>query len=178
MAIFLTGYRGSGKTTAGILAAQKLSKKFLDSDAILVTVAGKSIKEIFEQNGEKYFRELEFLLVKQLANLKDEVIALGGGALLRPESRANIKAGKHHVIYLRCDPQELHRRIHADPKTAASRPSLTHLGGGLEEITQLLSEREPIYKECMTHEIDVTNLSAEEAAEEIARKARRRMENG
>ena len=64
--------------------------------------------------------------------------------------RALLKDSSHDRVFLRCDPRVLHDRIHADPLTAQSRPSLTHLGGGMEEITKLLAVREPLYRSVMT----------------------------
>src|SRR6188768_870876 len=143
MSVFLIGYRGSGKSTVGRKLADRLWQTFLDSDELIVKQAGMTIKEIFEKEGEAGFRDRESLIVRELAMLDDHVIGLGGGAVLREESRQAIKAGNHKVIYLKCEAAELHRRIHADPETAANRPALSHLGGGLDEIKQLLAVREP-----------------------------------
>jgi len=71
------------------------------------------------------------------------------------------------VVYLRCKPEELHRRIQADQDTARTRPALTPLGGNVEEIRQLLAAREPIWLATRTHELDVTELSADEAVLEV-----------
>jgi shikimate kinase len=169
MSVFLIGYRGSGKSTIGRLLADRLWQTFLDSDELIVKQAGKSIKEIFASEGEPGFRDRESAVVRELAMLSDHVIALGGGAVLREENRNVLRKDGHKIIYLRCEAAELHRRIHADPQTAANRPALTGLGGGIEEIERLLGEREPIYRACMTAELDVTNLSPEEATVYIAR---------
>ena len=169
MSVFLIGYRGSGKTTIGRRLADRLWQTFLDSDELIVRAAGMSIKEIFAAEGEAGFRDRESTVVRELAMLNDHVVALGGGAVLRSENRQAIAAGGHKMIYLRCDADELFRRIHADPETAANRPALTGLGGGLAEIQRLLAEREPIYRQCMSAELDVTHLSPEEATTYIAR---------
>ncbi|MGC4030709.1 MAG: shikimate kinase [Tepidisphaeraceae bacterium] len=71
-------------------------------------------------------------------------------------------------IYLHADAQTLHDRIHADPNTVASRPALTHLGGGVEEIAGLLEKRLPLYREVATVELDVSRLSVDEVVEELA----------
>ena len=169
MSVFLIGYRGSGKSTIGRLLADRLWQTFLDSDELIVKQAGKSIKEIFDSEGEPGFRDREAAVVRELAMLSDHVIALGGGAVLREENRNVLRKDGHKIIYLRCEPAELHRRIHADPQTAENRPALTGLGGGFEEIERLLADREPIYRACMTAELDVTNLSPEDATVYIAR---------
>ena len=169
MSIFLIGYRGSGKTTIGRKLADRLWQTFVDTDELIVRKAGKSIREIFEQQGEAAFRDLETQVIREAALLNDHVIALGGGAVLREENRQEIKRDPHKIIYLKCDPEELHQRIAADPSTASMRPSLTNLGGGMDEIREVLSEREPVYREVMTAELDVTHLSPEDAVVYIVR---------
>ena len=163
MSVILVGYRGSGKTTVGRKLADRLWQTFVDSDEQIVKKAGKAIKEIFENEGESRFRELESQVLQEVCTLQDHVISLGGGAVLRPENRELLKHSGHKRIYLRCDPAVLHQRIAADPQTAATRPSLTALGGSVEEIRQLLAQREPLYREVMTSELDVTSLSPDEA---------------
>src|SRR3954447_24604374 len=130
MSVFLIGYRGSGKSTVGRRLADRLWQEFLDSDDLIVRQAGMTIRDIFESEGEDGFRDRESTVVRELATLPDDhVIALGGGAVLREENREALRDGTHKVIYLKCEPAELHRRIHADPQTAAARPALTALGG-------------------------------------------------
>src|SRR5215217_1251232 len=130
MSVFLIGYRGSGKSTVGRRLADRLWQSFHDSDELVVKQAGMTIKEIFAAEGEAGFRDRESAVVRELAMLDDHVVALGGGAVLRQQNRDALKAAGHKVIYLRCEPQELLKRIHADPATAANRPALTGLGGG------------------------------------------------
>jgi shikimate kinase len=169
VSVILIGYRGSGKTTIGKKLADRLWQKFVDTDQMIVATAGKTIREIFEQQGEEHFRDLETDAVRQACELTDHVIALGGGAVLREENREIIKNSKLKRIYLRCEAQILFQRIAGDPQTAANRPALTHLGGSIEEVCKLLAEREPFYRDVMTNELDVTNLSPVEALVHIAR---------
>ena len=169
MSIVLIGYRGSGKTTIGEKLANRLWQELVDTDKLIVKKAGKTIADLFEQDGEQRFRDIETEVVKEVAKLQDVVISLGGGAVLREENRHALKDAGHKVIYLKCDPEVLHRRIEADAATSLMRPSLTHLGGGLDEIEKVLAEREPIYRSAMTAELDVTNLSPEDAVVYIVR---------
>ena len=70
---------------------------------------------------------------------------------------------------MRCEAAVLLKRIQADPATASNRPPLSSLGGGLQEVESMLKMREPLYREVMTAELDVTNLDLEEAMKYVAR---------
>ncbi len=171
MNVVLIGYRGSGKTTAGRLLADRLWRPFADLDERIVARAGCSIREIFDQQGEEAFRAMESAELADLLSQDDQIISLGGGAILREHNRSMLAAptAAARVIYLRCEPDELHRRIHADSATAAARPPLTALGGGIDEITQLLALREPLYRAVANAELDVTHLTPQETVVYLAR---------
>ena len=169
MSVALIGYRGSGKSSVGKRLADRLWQPFVDTDELVVAKAGKSIRDIFAQQGEAGFRDLESEVVAEVCKTPEQVIALGGGAVLREENCAAIKAAGLKVIYLKCEPEELARRIAADPTTDASRPALTDLGGGIEEIRKVLAEREAIYRSVMTGELDVTHLTPQDAVVYITR---------
>lgn len=165
MTIVLIGLRGSGKTTTGRRLADNLWLPFVDLDERIVKNAGRSIREIFESDGEATFRALESQALGEVfAEKGEQIIALGGGAPLAEENRQMLSASGAKIIYLRCQPAELHRRIQADPVTQENRPHLTPYAGGVKEIEHLLAVREPIYRQCMTTELDVTNLTPQEAA--------------
>jgi shikimate kinase len=163
MSIVLIGSRGSGKTTIGRKLADRLWQTFVDVDDLIVRRVGKSIKDIFDQDGEPRFRDVESEVVREVARLADHVIGVGGGTLMREENRQALKDAGHKLIYLRCEPEELHRRIESDPQSKLTRPNLTDLGGGIEEIEHLISVREPVYRQSMHAELDVTHLTPEEA---------------
>ena len=165
----LIGYRGSGKTSIGKRLADRLWQKCVDTDEMVVAKAGKSIADIFQQDGEAKFRALETEAVKEAAAINEVVIALGGGAPLREENRRLIKDAGHRVIYLKCEPEELLKRIRSDPDTPQSRPNLTEFGGGIEEISKVLAEREPIYRQMADAELEVTYLTPDEAMVYIVR---------
>jgi shikimate kinase len=169
MSIVLIGYRGSGKTTIGKRLADRLWQPFVDTDELVVRKAGKPIAQIFQEDGEPAFREHEAQVVREVSLLQDHVISLGGGAVLSEENPRTLKAAGHKLIYLKCDPQVLLQRIQSDPASAANRPSLSDLGGGIEEIHKVLAEREPIYRQVKDAELDVTNLTPQEAVVYIVR---------
>ncbi len=168
MSIVLVGYRGSGKTTIGRAVAGILNWPFVDADEEIVKRAGKTIKEIFAQDGEDAFRELETDVVKLLMTKKSCVISLGGGAVMREENRNAVLAAKATVVYLLADAETLYERIRADVKTAENRPALTGLQG-VDEVRHLLKTRTPGYLAVMTNVLDVNKLSVETAAERISK---------
>ncbi|HET6249598.1 MAG TPA: shikimate kinase [Tepidisphaeraceae bacterium] len=155
----LIGYRGSGKTTVGKLLADELHCRSVDIDQCIVSAAGKSIREIFEEAGEPAFRDLETKCIGEAMRLQNAVVSFGGGALDREENRKMMTAADCRLIYLRCEPAELLRRIRSDPQTAVNRPNLTALGGGIDEIQAVLARREPVWRGMIVAEIDVTALS-------------------
>jgi shikimate kinase len=168
MSVALIGYRGCGKSTIGHRLADRLWQKFFDLDELVVCKAGKTVRQIFEEDGEAQYRNIEAECLRTLED-SDHVLAPGGGALDREENRQLIKSRYSKIIYLRCDPQTLLNRIQADPKSGDTRPSLTSLGGGIEEIKLKLAQRDPIYRQVMTSELDVTNLTPEDAVVYIVR---------
>ena len=170
MSIVLIGYRGSGKTTVGRLLAQQMGWPFVDLDELIVNRAGMTIRQIFERHGEAEFRRIESSSLVEAITLKDHVISLGGGAILSPDNRSTISGSGHWVFYLSAHPAELHRRIVNDPATAANRPNLTGLGGGVEEIIKLLASREALYREVMSQEIVVAGKTVAEVCSELHRK--------
>jgi shikimate kinase len=162
MSILLIGYRGSGKTTLGRGLASHLKWPFIDLDERIMGGAGMSIRDIFQQHGESVFRKWETEHLLEILPLDHHVISLGGGAVLAEENRRAIAKAGHVVIYLKATPEELHRRIAADPATAAQRPGLTRLGGTVEEVRELLAQREPIYQQVKTIQFDVTSTPADQ----------------
>ncbi len=163
--IFLIGYRGAGKTTVARLLAEKLGWPWLDADAVLEEQAGKSIRQIFADDGEQAFRDLESAVLRELCELENHVIATGGGVVMREENRACIKRGV--VIWLRAAADVLWRRMQEDTTTAERRPNLAQ--GGLAEIEELLRAREPLYEACSDFTVDVGESSAGEIADIIGK---------
>src|SRR5688572_247824 len=168
MSIVLIGYRGCGKTSVGRKLADRLWQPFVDTDDLVVKKAGKNIKEIFEQDGEERFRQIEAEVIKDVAKLQEHVVALGGGGATRQENVKVLRDAGHKLIYLRCEPAELYKRIQADPNSPLTRPNLT-AQGGVEEIQAVMAEREPAYRAAAQAELDVTHLSVDEALVYVTR---------
>lgn len=139
--IVLIGLMGAGKSTIGMLLAQKLGLEFSDSDKEIEEAAGCSISDIFAIYGEEIFRDLEQRVLHRLLKTPNQILATGGGAYMQPEIRADIK--KHgFTIWLRADLPILLERV----SRRDTRPLLSQ--GNKEEIlAKLMEERYKVYQE-------------------------------
>jgi len=160
----LIGYRGVGKTTVARLLALKLGWEWIDADVEIEWRAGKNIAAIFADDGEAAFRDLESQVVADLAQRRDVVLALGGGAVLRPANRQALAATT--MIWLKAGVRVIAERLDADARTQDQRPALT-AAGGLAEIETLLREREPIYRRCADYSVDTEGKTPQAVADEI-----------
>lgn len=165
MNLLLIGYRGAGKTTVGEILARRLGWRFTDTDALVIEKAGKSIADIFANEGEAGFRQRERTALQNLRKFDRQVIALGGGTATEQENHNLIRRlGK--CVWLRAPAVVLWSRISKDPSAAASRPNLTPIGG-LQEIESVLSKREPIYEAIADHIVDTFTMNPPQVAEAI-----------
>jgi shikimate kinase len=163
--VFLIGYRGTGKTSVARLLATALGWGWRDADAVLEEQAGRSIRQIFAEDGETTFRDMEAAVLADLAQLDRQVIATGGGVILRPDNRARLRAG--NVVWLSAPAAVLWQRLQHDATTTERRPDLAQ--GGVEEIEQLLRVRTPLYAASADWTVDTATQSPEEAAAGIYR---------
>jgi len=137
--IFLYGPPAAGKTVVGKALAERLSLPFTDLDALIEARAGRTIVEIFEQEGEDAFRRREVTALSEVVRGEERVIALGGGALLRPANRT-LAEQSGIILLLSASPQTLQARLSTE---AASRPLLAGEVG--ERLTHLLATRKEHY---------------------------------
>jgi shikimate kinase len=141
---------GSGKTTVGKRIAQELGYSFVDSDDVVASAAGKSVREIFAQDGEAAFRKHESDAIRKvLANgTASVVLATGGGAVISSENRALISKEASHVVWLDASVEDLVVRS----KSGAARPLLD--GDAAATLQSLSSQRSAWYDEVATVRID------------------------
>jgi len=158
--VFLCGPMGAGKSTTGKLLAQALGLPFVDLDREIETRTGASIPLIFELEGEAGFRQRESLALDEITQRQGQVLALGGGAVLRPENRAWLRA-RGVVVYLHASPEQQLKRVEHDH----NRP-LLRTEDRLGRLRALMHEREPIYRELA----DIIISTDGEAARRVAQK--------
>jgi shikimate kinase len=152
----LIGYRGTGKTTVARKLAEKLKIPAFDSDPEIERRTGKTIAEIFAQDGEPVFRDWEESVIAEiLADPNPLVLATGGGAILRESTRKRLRQSGR-VIWLTATPETILRRITSDAASKTMRPNLTALPMQ-EEIVAVLEQRKPLYA-ATAHEIVETDF--------------------
>jgi shikimate kinase len=139
--ISLVAMPGAGKSTAGRQLAAALGYRFVDADAEIEKRIGMSIKAFFEQEGETAFRDLEQQVIGDLVRNRAQVLATGGGAVLRDANRRELKQHST-VIYLRAAPEELFRRLRHDE----TRP-LLQVADPLRRLQELYRDRDPLYRQ-------------------------------
>ena len=145
--IFLTGFMGSGKSTIGPILANTLGYDFMDIDHVIEEREGKTVRQIFQERGEEYFRGLERAIVGELVLRKHLVVSLGGGTMVDPTNfRAISNSGI--VVYLKTSPEHIYRRMHRKQ----DRPILIDIRGERlssselrARIQQLFTQRERFY---------------------------------
>ena len=145
--IFLIGYRCTGKSSVGKLLATKLGWRFIDTDSLLVSESGISIKEIVEKHGWETFRKMEHAIVNQICILYRRVVATGGGVILN-DANVMLMKNKGRIVWLKAVPETIKTRMLLDQNTEEYRPSLTSKDI-FAEIEETLSERNPLYRQAM-----------------------------
>ena len=138
--ISLCGMMGSGKSAIGKILANKLDYNFIDVDKMIEVDAGKSIKKIFEEDGEQYFRDLEEKITINILELKETIVSLGGGAIINKNIRGSIKKNSYN-IYLNVNIDILTKRL----QNSKTRP-LIYKKNLKKELVNLIGIREKFYR--------------------------------
>lgn len=165
MNLVLIGYRATGKTAVGRRLSTSLRKVFVDTDGVIEELQGTQIEEIVRFHGWDYFRAIEEKIVSEVSNHDNLVIAAGGGVVLEPE---NVKALRRNgfIVWLRADAHVLYQRMAKDLRTVTGRPSLTGKGA-LEEIKEVLAQREGLYQDASEAQVDTSALHVEGVVEAV-----------
>ncbi len=163
--VALIGFMGAGKTAVGKALAKKLHKEFIEMDSLIEQKTGKSIPQIFQEDGEIAFRELEIEVTKEISKRKNLVIACGGGVVL---NKINIDRLRNEaiIVHLTASPKVILKRI---SHSEVERP-LLNVPNPASEIRELLKFRKPFYERATDIEIDTSKLDIDDVAEEIVRK--------
>ena len=164
--IILIGYRGTGKTTVSRKLADWLGISAFDTDVEVERRAGKSIVEIFDQDGETVFRDTEESVIAEiLAQSAPFVLATGGGAILRIGTRERLRQSGY-VIWLTATPEVILSRITNDTASQTMRPNLTLLPMQ-EEIVAVLEQRRRLYAETAHATLDTDSKTTDEIVKTI-----------
>lgn len=139
--IYLVGPRACGKTTIGRMIAERLGRPFIDLDEEFVETTGRTIADVVETEGWEGFRELETSVLAAVSETPGNVVATGGGVVLKARNRELLAQGV--AVYLQADPEKVVARLMAE-LLPEQRPALTDLS--LEdEVRRTVAEREPYY---------------------------------
>ena len=159
--VVLVGPMGAGKSTVGSLLGTRWGVPVRDTDRDVEQVAGKSVAEIFVDDGEERFRALERDAVADALRSHTGVLALGGGAVLDPVTRTALRGAR--VVFLQVGLSDAVKRV----GLGVGRPLL--LGNVRSRIKALLDERLPVYTEVAAHTVPTDGRTPEEVADEVAR---------
>ncbi len=160
--IALIGFMGVGKTAVGQALAAGLNREFVELDSLIEQKAGKRIADIFQQDGEIAFRELEIGVIKEVAKGKNLVIACGGGIVLNKINVDRLREGAR-IVYLVASPRVILKRI---LKGGEERP-LVKVPDKALTIRELLRFRRPFYERAADIKINTSNLDVDSVAEQI-----------
>ncbi|OGC07923.1 hypothetical protein A2230_04100 [candidate division WOR-1 bacterium RIFOXYA2_FULL_36_21] len=159
--IVLIGFMGTGKSDVGKKVAEQLGFSYLDTDEVIEKTEKKKINDIFKENGERYFRDLETEVIRTLQDYDRFVIATGGGMVLRPENVQMLKQiGPLILLYTK--PEVIFERV----KFVKNRP-LIEEGDKQERIREILKKREPLYEKVADYKIDTSNLTIDKVVKKV-----------
>ncbi|MDE0635277.1 MAG: shikimate kinase [Candidatus Poribacteria bacterium] len=160
--IVLVGFMGTGKTSIAKRLASQLRMRYVDTDNVIEKDSQRHISDIFEQDGETFFRELESEAVSKVSKLDNHVISTGGGVVLKETNVAQLK--ENGIIFcLTATPEEIYRRV----SHQTHRP-LLQTPDAMETIRSMFAERAPYYAQA-DHTVQTTDRSFEEITADIKR---------
>jgi shikimate kinase len=159
--IILIGPPGSGKTSIGRSLAKAMAIEFADTDTLIETDQGKSVSQIFVDDGEKYFREIETRVCLDALTIPNGVLSLGGGSVLTPAVAEAIRNGNSEVIFL-----DVSLSV-AAPRIGFNRDRPLLLNNPRQQWQRLMDARRPIYESLSTRTIEVGSRTVNQVVKEI-----------
>jgi shikimate kinase len=163
--VTLIGYRGCGKTVVARQLAERLGWTFIDTDDAVEQKSGKTIREIFQTDGEIAFRRIEAEVLDDALAGRRRVISAGGGAVLARRNRKALRS-TGVCVWLTAPAAELHRRVEADAHSATRRPDLSS-HPGLREVEAVLQARLPVYEATADHVVSTAGRSVEQVVQAV-----------
>ena len=154
--IVLIGAPGSGKSTVGIALAAHLQWPFVDTDALIELKESKKITDLFVDNGEEYFRSVEFSLLQEVLQEESAVISLGGGAPISESAQEVLQSSNSMIVFLDVSLST------AAPRVGFNRDRPLLLGNPRAQWQALSDQRRPIYEKLATQSIKVDDMSVDE----------------
>ena len=154
--IVLIGAPGSGKSTVGIALAAHLQWPFVDTDALIELKESKKITDLFVDNGEEYFRSVEFSVLQEVLQEESAVISLGGGAPISESAQDVLQSSDSMIVFLDVSLST------AAPRVGFNRDRPLLLGNPRAQWQALSDQRRPIYEKLATQSIKVDDMSVDE----------------
>lgn len=157
--LVIVGAPGAGKTTVGTAVAERLGCEFCDTDQLIELHAGKTVQDIFVDDGEQAFRDLEVAIVAQALSECSGVLSLGGGAVMRAETQTVLQG--RNVLWLDVSAEVANKRV----GLGVPRPVL--LGNVRKQLATLLAARRPVYEAVATITVDSNQEDPEATVERV-----------
>lgn len=154
--IVLIGAPGSGKSTVGVALAAHLQWPFVDTDALIELKESKKITDLFVENGEEYFRSVEFSVLQEVLQEESAVISLGGGAPISQSAQDVLQSSNSVIVFLDVSLST------AAPRVGFNRDRPLLLGNPRAQWQALSDQRRPIYEKLATQSIKVDDMSVDE----------------
>jgi len=154
--IVLIGAPGSGKSTVGVALAAHLQWPFVDTDALIELKESKKITDLFVENGEEYFRSVEFLALREVLKEESAVISLGGGAPISDIAQELLQSSNSVIVFLDVS------LATAAPRVGFNRDRPLLLGNPRAQWQALSEQRRPIYEKLATQSIKVDDMTVDE----------------
>ena len=154
--IVLIGAPGSGKSTVGVALAAHLQWPFADTDALIELKESKKITDLFVENGEEYFRSVEFSVLQEVLQEESAVISLGGGAPISESAQDVLQSSDSMIVFLDVSLST------AAPRVGFNRDRPLLLGNPRAQWQALSDQRRPIYEKLATQSIKVDDMSVDE----------------